>query len=164
MTGSQPPNGTSAARIEALRQQRTKLLARVQAMLATPQDQRPSGRPALRGWLTELEDSQRMLEQFDKVLKTLAPKPSTKAIPRKRAAQVSADEDDSLVLGRIPKGRNSEVRVIAKTWNGCRVVDVRLWSVSKGATAFGPTRLGVTVEARMLSALVEALQLAQKHA
>jgi hypothetical protein len=40
------------------------------------------------------------------------------------------------------------------------VFDVRCWALRKDTGEFGPTRKGVTVDARMLPALVDALSLA----
>ncbi len=153
---------TADDRIALLSARRAALVERVQAMVATPEDQRPKGRTALRAWLADLESSQRLLEQTDKLVKTLEPKPQR--VPKARPAPDPADESDVTVLARIPKGARAEMRVISKVWKGRRVIDVRCWAMSKETGEFGPTRKGVAVDARMLPSLLEALQLAQKHA
>lgn len=152
-------------KVEALTAQRELLLERVQTMLNTPEDQRPKTRTALRAWLTELEGAQRLIEQVDRLLQMLdrRPKPRRGAIVGPAPAPASPEESDAVVLARIPKGSNAELRVAVKTWKGRRVFDVRCWSLLKTTGEFGPTRKGVTVDARMLPALVEALHLALQH-
>ena len=147
-----------------LEQRRAALVARVQEMLQTPEDQRPKAQKALRAWLADLEGTQRVLEQLDKLVTMLREKP--KRITRAAATQSasSADESDVVILARIPKGQRAEMRVTSKTWKGRHVIDVRCWAMAKGSADFSPTRKGVAVDARMLPALVEALQLAQKNA
>jgi hypothetical protein len=157
----------SQPQIEELQQRRAALIERVQAMLQTPEDQRPAARTTLRAWLTDLEASQRLLEQVDKMLKMLEPKPkrSAKAAATPApSADKPSEETDAVVLACIPKGRHAEMRIIAKTWKGRRLIDVRCWAQKKDTGEFGPTRKGVCVDAGMLPALVEALQRAQKNA
>lgn len=153
-------------KIEALTAQREVLLERLQTMLDTPEDARPKTRTALKAWLTELEGTQRMVEQVDKLLQMLErrPKPRRAAIVGAAPAPAAPEESDAVVLARIPKGSSAELRVTVKTWKGRRVFDVRCWSLLKTTGEFGPTRKGVTVDARMLPALVEALRLASQHA
>jgi len=153
--------------VESLKAQRIVLLERVQAMLETPEDQRPKTKTALRAWLTELEGTQRALEQLDKLLRMLErrPKPLRRArvAVEPAAASTSPEESDALVLAAIPKGARAELRVSVKTWKGRRVFDVRCWAKGKGTNDYGPTRKGVTVDAGMLPVLVEALKLALQH-
>jgi hypothetical protein len=107
-----------------------------------------------------------MLEQLDKLVRTLE-----RGTQRRRRAVVAAspvttnspEESDAVVLALIPKGPRAELRVVVKTWRGRRVFDVRCWAQRKDTGEFGPTRKGVTVDAGMLPALVESLQLALKH-
>jgi len=156
-------------KIEDLRAQRGVLLDQMQAMLDTPQDQRPTNKTALKAWLTQLEGTQRTLEQLDRLVKMLEHQPkrcarvATAATPT-TAAGGSPDETDTVLLVRIPKGPRAELRVTVKTWKGRRVIDVRCWSPMKDTGEYGPTRKGVAVDARMLPALIEALHLAQQHA
>ena len=158
--------GTEPARLKALIAQRAVLLERVQAMVDTPEDDRPKARTALRAWLSELDSCRRMLEQLDKLVRTLE-----RGTQRRRRAVVAAspvttnspEESDAVVLALIPKGPRAELRVVVKTWRGRRVFDVRCWAQRKDTGEFGPTRKGVTVDAGMLPALVESLQLALKH-
>lgn len=156
-------------RLAALKEQRTALVADLQAMLDTPQDQRPTNKTALKAWLTQLEGTQRTLEQLDRLVKMLEHQPKrrarvTTAATPTTAAGGSPDETDTVLLVRIPKGPRAELRVTVKTWKGRRVIDVRCWSPMKDTGEYGPTRKGVAVDARMLPALIEALHLAQQHA
>ena len=155
-----------ATRIEALWMSREQLVEHIQTMVQTPDDQRPATRSALKAWLLDLEASQGLLERLDGLLKTLEPK--QKRLPRPRASAApgaqASTETDVVVLARIPKGRHAEMRIIAKTWKGRRLIDVRCWAQKKDTGEFGPTRKGVCVDAGMLPALVEALQRAQKNA
>jgi len=157
------PSIARPEQVESLMTQRSVLLERVQAMIETPDDQRPKTKTALRAWLTELEGTQRALEQLDKLLRMLERRP--KPLRRARVAAVPAtsespEESDALVLAVIPKGPRAELRVTVKTWKGRRVFDVRCWSLRRDSGEYGPTRKGVTVDAKMLPALVDALQLA----
>lgn len=156
------------ARIASLRQQGAVLTERVREMLATPEDQRPTGRTALKAWLRDLESTQKMAVQFARLLKVLEVKPElpprAAAAARRASADTAANECDVVVLARIPKGQRAEMRVTAKTWKGRRVIDVRCWAMGKDSGEYAPTRKGVAVDAKMLPALVEALQQAQKHA
>lgn len=155
----------STDKIDALTAQRDQLLERLQTMLDTPEAERPKNRTALKAWLTELEGTQRMVEQVNKLLQMLErrPKPRRTAIVAAAPAPAAPEESDAVVLARIPKGARAELRVTVKTWKGRRVFDVRCWSLLKMTGEFGPTRKGVTVDARMLPALVEALHLATQH-
>lgn len=134
-------------------------------MLETPEDKRPKSKTALQAWLRELEGAQRTVEQVDKLLRMLAQRPKSRraAVVAPSPAATSSEETDAVVLARIPKGERAEMRVTVKTWKGRRVFDVRCWSLLKATGEFGPTRKGVTVDARMLPALVEALHLAMQH-
>ena len=155
-----------STRLESLVAQRAVLLERVQAMLDTPEDERPKAKTALRAWLAELDSCRRMLEQLDKLVRMLE-----RGAQRRRKAVVAAtpapasspEESDAVVLALIPKGPRAELRVVVKTWRGRRVFDVRCWALRKDTGEYGPTRKGVTVDAKMLPALVEALQLALKN-
>jgi hypothetical protein len=153
-----------ASRIEGLQAQRKALVDRVQAMLGTPPDQRPKSRTASLAWLIELEQNQRLVENVDRLLSIVTPKPTkpTKAAAARRPKQYS-DAGDSILLARIPKGPRVEVRIVEKTWDGRRLIDVRAWQQRKGSDEFGPTRMGVALDAQQLPALVEALQRSLKR-
>lgn len=162
---SDDPKPVPSARpnqVEALAAHRDMLLARIREMLDTSEDKRPKTKAALQAWLRELEGAQRTLEQVDKLLRMLAQrhKPRREAVVAAAPAAAAPEESDAVVLARIPKGERAEMRVTVKTWKGRRVFDVRCWSLRRDSGEYGPTRKGVTVDAKMLPALVDALQLA----
>ena len=99
------------------------------------EDDRPKSCSALRAWLAELESSQRMLEQQDRLVRMLE-----RAVQRRRSAAVAAmpgptsapEESDAVVLALIPRGALAERRVTVKTWRGRRVFDAPVLGAERG--------------------------------
>ena len=150
--------------IEALKGQRTRLADELQAMLDTPQADRPTKPSALKAWLRELETTKHALAQLDQLLTRVDRRTKSERPPAPTKPAASPDGQDLAILARIPKGARAELRVTACIWKGRRTIDVRCWSVFKGSSEFKPTRKGVMIDADKLNALIEALHLAQQHA
>ena len=58
----------------------------------------------------------------------------------------------------IRKSDTSEVRVTRSNWKGRCVIDVRVWYFPKGGDDYVPSRKGLTIDAKKLPDLIEALK------
>ena len=141
-------------KLAALAATREALATHLQERLDTPEVDRPTKPATLRAWVREIESTQRSIGRVDQLLDRLQP-----AGPPTDAAVV--DEEGTVVVARIPKGRRAEMRVSVKRWEGRQVIDIRLWSLRDGQSEFVPSRKGIAFDAGKLDQLIEALQLAQ---
>lgn len=149
-----------ADQVEALHQQRQALARQVQALLDTPEAQRPADPKQLRAWLRELKTAQEGLAQLNHLLERAERSADKDARTAKLAERLACD--DQVVLGVIPKGIGTEVRVTMQTWKGRRTLDIRCYASPDGGEK-KPTRKGLQVDVKRLPALVEALQRAEQH-
>src|SRR5690349_8412066 len=73
-------------------------------------------------------------------------------------------DPSSLVLGRLPTGPKSEIRVSLDHYRGTRFLNIRAWFVGRGKV-WTPTKRGMTFDPPEIPHLIEALKLAiEAHA
>jgi hypothetical protein len=152
-----------AARIARFRANRDQLAILIQNIKDTPEDARPTKPSALKAWNRDLADNERLLADMDRMLLRVDPPPKPEPKPAPRQAE---EEDASNViaeLGRIPKGKRAEMRVLVKRWKSRRTLDIRLWFLPEGGSEFAPSRKGVSIDASKVDALIEALHKAKQH-
>lgn len=82
-----------------------------------------------------------------------------------------ADSDGDLLVGpgtpqralRVPKGKNAQIRIYSKTWNGRQLVDIRVYALFSDSEDFTPTRKGISFDAGKLKAVLGGLALATQY-
>lgn len=110
------------------------------------------------------DDAQRaalesLLKDMDRMLQRTAPRAKVK-----RQRIVPTEPDSSVLIATVPKSARTEIRIRLCTWEGRKVIDVRLYSRAKDATDFKPTAKGIAIEAAGLGDLLSGLALAQQYA
>lgn len=75
-----------------------------------------------------------------------------------RSTDVDADKHIPAPSGAVRKTETAEVRVSRNSWKGRDVIDIRIWFLPRGGGEFVPSRKGLTIDARKLPSLVDALR------
>lgn len=104
----------------------------------------------------ELQDLERMIAAVDQLVRKAerAAKPAPAAI---------SDGTQLVHVGRVRKNDFAEVRVSVDVFKGRHVLDVRLWHQPPGKEEMVRSRMGVTMHAHKIDALIDALVLAKQY-
>jgi Transcriptional Coactivator p15 (PC4) len=157
-----------ATRLQELISRRDEIARQAEALAATPEADRPSKPTALKAWQRDLAELQALVAQFNALIEKGAAA-RVKQLPRVGLEPVAAQAPDSqpdegVTVARVRKGRNAEIRVTVKPWQGRRVVDVRVWFTREGQDQeMRPSGKGMAFDSAKLSEVIDALIQAKQH-
>ena len=119
-------------------------------------EQHVLGALLLKAWQRNLEELQALAQQFDSLIKRATPKPCT--------AATEPETTEGVTVASVRKGRNAEIRVRVKPWQGRRVVDVRVWFKREGqGEEMRPSGKGLAFDSAKLGDIIDALIQAKQH-
>jgi hypothetical protein len=83
------------------------------------------------------------------------------AQPPDKADRRTSPTDDGVKLGTVSRGRDKELRIRAKEFNGHPFIDVREWSRQAADQGWWPVKgRGVTIKLREVAEVIAALEAA----
>ena len=67
---------------------------------------------------------------------------------------------ERIELSEIPKSTRASIRIAVDHYKGRKVIDIRLWFQPRGSESFVPSQKGITVDAKQIGRLADAINAA----